>query len=265
MSHAALVNDGLLWLVLLMTLLLAMFVFAVVVTPPQEADRSSEEHPLGPPASPPPASVAALPSRRPPARRHGLCGQAHSRGGTRDLRAEGPQRPAAGAGARVHPGDRRPGRDRERRVAAPRHQPRRCGLPAPALCHLLARVRRAYRPPGPRLCHRLGWHRPRLHRAMAGPALAAQQQGGTDDCLPHDRRGRRRRPRRRQRPAPVTRRRRPRRRFAHTPARPCSPASGARGMLTRLSRTNPVGSCRGRYHTGRQPGDAAQYATGGAG
>jgi hypothetical protein len=30
-------------------------------------------------------------------------------------------------------------------------------------------------------------------------------------------------------------------------------------MLTRLSRTNPVGSCLGRYHTGRQPGAALQY------
>jgi hypothetical protein len=48
MSHPALVNDGLFWLVLLMTLLLAMFVYAVVVTPPEAADRSSEEPPLGP-------------------------------------------------------------------------------------------------------------------------------------------------------------------------------------------------------------------------
>jgi hypothetical protein len=67
MSHAALVNDGLLWFVIFMTVLLAMFVCAVVVTPPEQADRSSEEHPLGPPASPPPASLAALPARRPPA------------------------------------------------------------------------------------------------------------------------------------------------------------------------------------------------------
>jgi hypothetical protein len=66
-SHAALVNDGLFWLVLLMTLLLAMFVYAVVVTPPQGAGRSSEEPPLGPPGLPPPAPVPALPSRRPPA------------------------------------------------------------------------------------------------------------------------------------------------------------------------------------------------------
>jgi hypothetical protein len=67
MSHAALVNDGLFWLVLFMTVLLAMFVCAVVMMPPEAADRSSEESPLGPPGLPPPASVAALPSRRPPA------------------------------------------------------------------------------------------------------------------------------------------------------------------------------------------------------
>jgi hypothetical protein len=66
MSHAALVNDGLFWLVILMTVLLGMFLCAVVMAPPQEASRSSEEPPLGPPALPPPASVAALPSRRPP-------------------------------------------------------------------------------------------------------------------------------------------------------------------------------------------------------
>jgi hypothetical protein len=67
MDHAALVNDGLFWLVLLMTLLLAMFVCAVVMTPPEQADRSSEEPPLGPPGLPLPASAAALPTRRPPA------------------------------------------------------------------------------------------------------------------------------------------------------------------------------------------------------
>jgi hypothetical protein len=48
MSHAALVNDGLFWLVILMTLLLAMFVYAVVVTPPEAATRSSEEPRWGP-------------------------------------------------------------------------------------------------------------------------------------------------------------------------------------------------------------------------
>jgi hypothetical protein len=36
MSHAALVNDGLFWLVLLMTLLPATFVYAVVVAPPKK-------------------------------------------------------------------------------------------------------------------------------------------------------------------------------------------------------------------------------------
>jgi hypothetical protein len=67
MSHAALVSDGLLWLVIFMTLLLAMFVYAVVVTPPEQADRSSEKPALEPPASPPPAPVPALPARRPQA------------------------------------------------------------------------------------------------------------------------------------------------------------------------------------------------------
>jgi hypothetical protein len=67
MSHAALVNDGLFWLVIFMTVLLAMFVCAVVMMPPQEADRSSEESPLGPLGLPPPAPVPALPARRPQA------------------------------------------------------------------------------------------------------------------------------------------------------------------------------------------------------
>jgi hypothetical protein len=67
MSHAALVSDGLFWLVIFMTLLLAMFVYAVVVVPPEQADRSSEEPPLEPPASPPPAPVPALSARRPQA------------------------------------------------------------------------------------------------------------------------------------------------------------------------------------------------------
>jgi hypothetical protein len=67
MSHAALVNDGLFWLVLFMTVLLAMFVCAVVVTPPEAADRSSEEPELGPLGLPPPAPVPALPARRPQA------------------------------------------------------------------------------------------------------------------------------------------------------------------------------------------------------
>jgi hypothetical protein len=67
MSHAALVNDGLFWLVLLMTLLLATFVYAVVVAPPQEASHSSEEPPLGPPGLPPPVPAPALPARPPQA------------------------------------------------------------------------------------------------------------------------------------------------------------------------------------------------------
>jgi hypothetical protein len=54
MSHPALVNDGLFWLVLLMTLLLVTFVYAVVVAPHQEADRSSEEPRWDPLACPRP-------------------------------------------------------------------------------------------------------------------------------------------------------------------------------------------------------------------
>jgi hypothetical protein len=67
MSYAALVSDGLFWLVIFMTLLLAMFVYAVVVTPPEQSDRSSEEPALGPLGLPPPAAVPALPARRPQA------------------------------------------------------------------------------------------------------------------------------------------------------------------------------------------------------
>jgi len=67
MSHAALVSDGVFWLVIFMTVLLAMFVYAVVVTPPEQADRSSEEPELGPLGLPPPAPVPALPARRPQA------------------------------------------------------------------------------------------------------------------------------------------------------------------------------------------------------
>jgi hypothetical protein len=67
MSHAALVSDGVFWLVIFMTVLLAMFVYAVVVTPLEPADRSAEEPALGPLGLPPPAPVPALPARRPQA------------------------------------------------------------------------------------------------------------------------------------------------------------------------------------------------------
>jgi hypothetical protein len=67
MSHAALVSDGVFWLVIFMTVLLAMFVYAVVMAPLEPATRSSEEPALEPPASPPPAPVPALPARRPQA------------------------------------------------------------------------------------------------------------------------------------------------------------------------------------------------------
>jgi hypothetical protein len=43
MSHAALVDDGLLFIVGFLTLLLVMFLFAVIATPPEPAG-SSEAH-----------------------------------------------------------------------------------------------------------------------------------------------------------------------------------------------------------------------------
>jgi hypothetical protein len=80
MTHTALVNDVLFWLVIAMALLLVMFIYAVITAPPQGA----------PPAEPPalewpapelPAPAPALPAGRPlapasPAGAAGLSGDA---------------------------------------------------------------------------------------------------------------------------------------------------------------------------------------------
>ena len=54
MSHATLVNDGLFWFVIFLTLLLMMFIYAVIVTPPEDAVRTGPPT-LNAPAPPPPA------------------------------------------------------------------------------------------------------------------------------------------------------------------------------------------------------------------
>jgi hypothetical protein len=54
MSHATLVNDGLFWFVIFLTLLLMMFIYAVIATPPEDAVRT-EPPTLNAPAPPPPA------------------------------------------------------------------------------------------------------------------------------------------------------------------------------------------------------------------
>jgi len=86
MTHAALVNGVVFWLVAVMTVLLVMFIYAVITTPPQDAA----------PAEPPALEHSALewttpasarPAQRPPgsrlpgwrdraARRHRLSGPA---------------------------------------------------------------------------------------------------------------------------------------------------------------------------------------------
>ncbi len=86
MSHAALVNEVLFWLVVLMTLLLVLFVCAVVVARPEDAApaEASAPEPLAviPVARTPPAPAPALPVRRPPASTSpfGAAGQAGSTG-----------------------------------------------------------------------------------------------------------------------------------------------------------------------------------------
>src|SRR6266516_4686883 len=191
MSHAALVSDGLFWLLVRMTLLLMMFLYAVVATPPEEATRSSEEPALDPPVPPPPAPASALTARRPQAPTSpagagrqpgaGYAARHAPRGGARDLPAEGHQPAAAGVSSRANPGDRRPGHGRDRRMAAPEQGPH-SALLAPGRCDLLTRVRPAYRHPAHRRRHRPGWPHPRLHRDLRGPALAARAiatPGGT--------------------------------------------------------------------------------------
>jgi hypothetical protein len=71
MSHAALVNGALFWLVILLTLLLVLFVCAVVVARPED-DVPGEASPpesltVIPVARTPPAPASALPARRPEA------------------------------------------------------------------------------------------------------------------------------------------------------------------------------------------------------
>ena len=80
MTHAALVNDVLLWLVIVMALLLVMFIYAVIAAPPQ-GDAPAEPPALDWPALESPAPAPALPARRPlvpvsPAGAAGLSGDA---------------------------------------------------------------------------------------------------------------------------------------------------------------------------------------------
>jgi len=62
MTHAALVNDVLLWLVIVMALLLVMFIYAVIAAPPQGA-APAEPPALDWPALESPAPAPALPAR----------------------------------------------------------------------------------------------------------------------------------------------------------------------------------------------------------
>lgn len=64
MTHAVLVNDALLWLLIVMALLLVMFIYAVIVTPPQRAP-PAEPPALEPLVLTPPAPAPALPAQRP--------------------------------------------------------------------------------------------------------------------------------------------------------------------------------------------------------
>lgn len=79
MTDTALVNDVVLWLVIVMALLLVMFIYAVIVTPPP--GDAAEPPELEPPELGPPAPAAALPAPRPlapmsPAGAAGLAGDA---------------------------------------------------------------------------------------------------------------------------------------------------------------------------------------------
>ncbi|HEY3036327.1 MAG TPA: hypothetical protein VGJ54_16930 [Streptosporangiaceae bacterium] len=71
MSHPALVNEVLFWLVVLLTLLLVMFLYAVITAHTEHAKPAEAPVPeppvLTPPTRTPPAPVSPLPSRRPPA------------------------------------------------------------------------------------------------------------------------------------------------------------------------------------------------------
>jgi hypothetical protein len=61
MSHAALVNGALFWFVVVLTLLLAMFIYAVIAMPSEDAV------PAEPPALTLPPPPRPSPARRPPA------------------------------------------------------------------------------------------------------------------------------------------------------------------------------------------------------
>lgn len=101
MSGAALTNDGLLGLILLMTALLMLFLFEIVRLPPQLA-RPTEQPVLNLPEPPPPAPPAppvpppALPSRRP--RTHAAVNGA-SRAGLAGLTGNPAPAPRHAAGA----------------------------------------------------------------------------------------------------------------------------------------------------------------------
>jgi hypothetical protein len=101
-THSALVDAVLFWLVVFMTLLLVMFLFAVITTPPEDAVRA-EAPVLKPPAPAPAAPPPALPVRQPqaPTAPAGTVGQPTGAGhaarhataaATVNLPAEGPRR-----------------------------------------------------------------------------------------------------------------------------------------------------------------------------
>ena len=163
MTHSALVDAVLFWLVVFMTLLLVMFLFAVITTPPEDAVRA-EAPVLKPPAPAPAAQPPTLPVRQPqaPTAPAGTVGQPTGAGhaarhataaATVNLPAEGPRR-GRRRGA-PGPADRRPDHGRDRRMAVPPHTAGRYALLAPGRRGLLARVRRAYCHPAPRRRHRL--------------------------------------------------------------------------------------------------------------
>lgn len=80
MGHATLTSNSLFWLVVLLTLLLVMFLYAVIATPPEDAVRT-EPPALRPPAPPPPAPSAARPARaQAPVSAEGAAGQSASAG-----------------------------------------------------------------------------------------------------------------------------------------------------------------------------------------
>ena len=75
MTHAALVNGVVFWLVVVMTVLLVMFIYAVITTPPQDA--APAEPPVLEPSALDWTTPAALPAQRPlaPASPAGVTGQ----------------------------------------------------------------------------------------------------------------------------------------------------------------------------------------------